>query len=63
MNILGIIIVVLICGWVISLFVREGMKGGDGCSNTALVWLIILIVAAIVIYAGYNAVVHPYTPY
>ena len=63
MNIIGIIIVVLICAWVISLFVREGLKGGSSCSNTVLLWLIILIIAAVVIYAGYDAIVHPNTPY
>ena len=65
MNIIGIIIVVFICGYIISIFVRTGIDGGmsGGCLNTIIVWAIILIIAATVIFSGYQAIKHPYTPW
>lgn len=64
MSLFGIIIVVIICGYLVSIFIRLGLEGGSkgGCSNSVIMWIIILFFVAIIIAMGYDAIKNPYTP-
>ena len=61
MSLFGIIIVVIICGYLVSVFIRLGLECGTktGCSNSVILWIIILF---FVIAMGYDAIRNPYTP-
>lgn len=64
MSLFGIIIVVIICGYLVSVFIRLGLECGTktGCSNSVILWIIILFFVAIIIAMGYDAIRNPYTP-
>lgn len=64
MNIIGIILVVLICGYIISIFLRAGLDAGNsgGCFNSIIGWIIILFIIGIVLLGAYQAITNPYTP-
>jgi len=64
MSLFGIIIVVIICGYLVSVFINVGVESGSkaGCSNSVILWIIILFFVAIIIAMGYDAIKNPYTP-
>ena len=64
MSLFGIIIVVIICGYLVSVFIRLGLEGGSkaGCRNSIIAWILILLFVAIIIAKGYDAIRNPYTP-